>query len=79
MAYEHTYFVRPVAGVWHVTWNDSAELIHSFPSQGPAVALAELLAGHMRAQGKTATVEVSEPEARRATWGGKGLGAQAAA
>ncbi len=27
MAYEHNYFVRPVSGVWHVTWNEAAELV----------------------------------------------------
>ena len=24
---ENHYYVRPVSGVWHVTWNDSAEMI----------------------------------------------------
>ncbi|MGR4865237.1 hypothetical protein [Caulobacter sp. LARHSG274] len=69
MAYEHNYFVRPVSGVWHVTWNDAPELIGSYPCQPEAVAVAEILAKHMRTQGKTAKVHVSEPEARRATWG----------
>ena len=78
MATEHTYFVRPVAGVWHVTWNESGELIGSYPCEPEAAAVAELLANHMRAQGKTAKVAVSAPEARRATWGPSLVGAQAA-
>ena len=80
MANEHTYFVRPVSGVWHVTWNDAPDLIGSYPCQPEAVGVAEMLARHMRTQGKTAKVSVSEPEARRATWGRTILGdAQAAA
>ena len=79
MADEHTYFVRPVSGVWHVTWNDAPDLIGSYPAQPEAVGVAEMLARHMRTQGKTARVSVSEPEVRRASWGRAGLGAQAAA
>jgi hypothetical protein len=79
MAYEHNYFVRPVSGVWHVTWNDAVDLIGSYPCQPEAVGVAEMLARHMRAQGKTARVQVSEPEARRANWGRTNMGAQAAA
>ena len=79
MANEHTYFVRPVSGVWHVTWNDSLDLIGSYPCQPEAVGVAEMLARHMRTQGKTARVSVSEPEARRTSWGRTNLGAQAAA
>lgn len=79
MADEHTYFVRPVSGVWHVTWNDAPDLIGSYPAQPEAVALAELLAKHMRNQGKVARVHVAEPEVRRASWGRSSLGAQAAA
>lgn len=69
MANEHSYFVRPVSGVWHVTWNDAPDLIGSYSCQAEAQAIAEMLARHMRVQGKTAKVEVFEPEARRATWG----------
>jgi hypothetical protein len=69
MATEHNYFVRPVSGVWHVTWNESSELIGSYPCQPEATGVAELLAKHMRSQGKTAKVHVSEPEARRVSWG----------
>ena len=79
MANEHTYFVRPVSGVWHVTWNDAPDLIGSYPCQPEAVGVAEMLARHMRAQGKTAKVHIAEPEARRASWGRTTLGAQAAA
>lgn len=80
MADEHTYFVRPVSGVWHVTWNDAPDLIGSYPCQPEAVGVAEMLARHMRTQGKTARVSVSEPEARRTSWGRTNLGgAQAAA
>jgi hypothetical protein len=79
MADEHTYFVRPVSGVWHVPWNDAPDLIGSYPAQPEAVGVAEMLAKHMRTQGKTARVSVSEPEARRASWGRTTLGAQAAA
>ena len=79
MADENNYFVRPVSGVWHVTWNDAPELIGSYPCQPEAVGVAELLARHMRTQGKTAKVHVSEPEARRASWGRTTLAAQAAA
>ncbi|MBC7669411.1 hypothetical protein [Caulobacter sp. DWR2-3-1b2] len=69
MADDNNYFVRPVSGVWHVTWNDAPDLIGSYPCQPEAVGVAELLAKHMRAQGKTAKVHVAEPEVRRATWG----------
>uniref|UniRef100_B0SW19 DUF2188 domain-containing protein n=1 Tax=Caulobacter sp. (strain K31) TaxID=366602 RepID=B0SW19_CAUSK len=79
MADDHTYFVRPVSGVWHVTWNDAPELIGSYPCQPEAVGVAEMLAKHMRAQGKVARVDVAEPEVRRASWGRSALGAQAAA
>lgn len=79
MADEHTYFVRPVSGVWHVTWNDAPDLIGSYPAQPEAIGVAEMLARHMRTQGKTARVSVSEPEVRRASWGRASLGAQAAA
>lgn len=79
MADEHTYFVRPVSGVWHVTWNDTLDLIGSYPGQPEAVGVAEMLARHMRTQGKKARVQVSEPEARRSSWGRVTLGAQAAA
>jgi hypothetical protein len=79
MANEHNYFVRPVSGVWHVTWNESSELIGSYPCQPEAMGVAELLAKHMRSQGKTAKVHVSEPEVRRVTWGRSLVGAQAAA
>ena len=79
MANEHTYFVRPVSGVWHVTWNDAPDLIGSYPCQPEAVGVAEMLARHMRTQGKTAKVAVSEPEVRRASWGRSSLGEQAAA
>ena len=44
MAAEHTYFVRPVSGVWHVTWNDAPDLIGSYPCQPEAVGVAEMLA-----------------------------------
>ena len=80
MADEHTYCVRPVSGVWHVTRNESLDLSGSYPCQPEAVGVAEMLARHMRAQGKTARVSVSEPEARRTNWGRTNLGgAQAAA
>jgi hypothetical protein len=79
MANEHTYFVRPVSGVWHVTWNDSSDLIGSYPCQPEAVGVAELLAKHMRTQGKTAKVDVSEPEVRRVTWGRSLVATQVAA
>jgi hypothetical protein len=69
MATEHKYFVRPVSGVWHVTWNDAPDLIGSYSCQAEAQAIAEMIARHMRVQGKTAKVEVFEPEVRRATWG----------
>ncbi len=65
---ENHYYVRPVAGVWHVTWNDSAELIGCFPSQHEAEGLAQLLARHMRAQGRKGEVHVDEPEARVPAW-----------
>lgn len=78
MADSNHYYVRPVAGVWHVTWNDSQELIGSYPCQPEAVALAQLLARHMKSQGRQAEVHVAEPEVRRPTWGGKGLAAAAA-
>ncbi len=79
MSNEHNYFVRPVSGVWHVTWNESSDLIGSYPCQPEAVGVAELLAKHMRSQGKTAKVHVSEPEARRASWGRSLVAAQVAA
>ena len=66
---ENHYYVRPVAGVWHVTWNDSAELIGSYSSQAEAEALAQLLARHMRAQDRKAQVHVDEPEVRTPSWG----------
>ncbi len=69
MADSNHYYVRPVAGVWHVTWNDAPDLIGSYSCQAEAQAIAEMLARHMRVQGKTAKVEVFEPEVRRATWG----------
>lgn len=78
MADSNTYYVRPVAGVWHVTWNESSDLISSCPSQHEAVALAQLLARHMKSQGRNAEVQVAEPEVRRPTWGRKGLAAAAA-
>ena len=65
---ENHYYVRPVAGVWHVTWNDSAELIGSYSSQHEAEALAQLLARHMRVQGRKAEVHVDGPEARTPSW-----------
>ncbi len=65
---ENHYYVRPVAGVWHETWNDSAELIGSYSSQHEAEALAQLLARHMRVQGRKAEVHVDEPEARTPSW-----------
>jgi len=68
MAQNH-YYVRPVAGVWHVTWNDSAELIGCYSSQHEAEALAHLLARHMREQGRKAEVHVFEPEVRTPSWG----------
>jgi hypothetical protein len=69
MAIENTYFVRPVSGVWHVTWNDASDLIGSWSCQAEAQAVAEMMARHMRVQGRSARVEVSEPEVRRASWG----------
>jgi hypothetical protein len=75
MADDNIYFVRPVSGVWHVTWNDTSDLIGSYPCQPEAVSIAELLARHMRTQGRTARVQVSEPEVRRATWGRASLAA----
>lgn len=66
---ENHYYVRPVAGVWHVTWNDSADLIGSYSSQHEAEALAQLLARHMLAQGRKAQVHVDEPEIRTPSWG----------
>lgn len=79
MANEHNYFVRPVSGVWHVTWNDAPDLIGSYSCQAEAQAMAELLARHMHAQGRTAKVHVFEPEARRATWGRSIVAQQTAA
>ncbi len=76
---ENTYYVRPVSGVWHVTWNDSAELIGCYSSQHEAEALAQLLARHMREQGRKATVQVFEPEARIPSWGRNRAASQAAA
>ncbi|PIB95975.1 hypothetical protein [Caulobacter sp. X] len=66
---ENHYYVRPVSGVWHVTWNDSAEMIGCYSSQHEAEALAQLLARHMREQGRKAQVHVFEPEARVPAWG----------
>jgi len=66
---ENHYYVRPVAGVWHVTWNDSAELIGSYSAQAEAEALAQLLASHMRTQGRKAEVHVDAPEIRTPSWG----------
>jgi hypothetical protein len=66
---ENHYYVRPVAGVWHVTWNDSADLIGSYPSQAEAETVAQLLARHMRAQDRKAQVHVDEPEVRIPSWG----------
>ena len=65
---ENHYYVRPVAGVWHVTCNDSAELIGSYSSQHDAEALAQLLARHKRVQGRKAEVHMDEPEARTPSW-----------
>ena len=62
MADEHTYFVRPVSGVWHVTWNDTLDLIGSYPAQPEAVGVAEMLARHMRTQGKTAGSRCPNPK-----------------
>ena len=76
---ENHYYVRPVAGVWHVTWNDSADLIGAYSSQHEAEALAQLLARHMHAQGRKANVEVFEPEVRTPAWGRNRAAAQAAA
>ncbi|USQ98514.1 hypothetical protein [Caulobacter sp. RL271] len=66
---ENHYYVRPVAGVWHVTWNDSAELIGSYSSQHEAEALGQLLARHMLAQGRKAQLHVEAPEVRTPSWG----------
>lgn len=66
---ENHYYVRPVAGVWHVTWNDSADLIGAYSSQHEAEALAQLLARHMRVQGRKAEVHTFEAEARTPSWG----------
>jgi len=79
MAIENTYFVRPVSGVWHVTWNDAPDLIGSWSGQAEAQAVAEMLARHMRVQGRSARVEVSEPEVRRASWGRSFAGQNVAA
>nr|WP_295107485.1 hypothetical protein [uncultured Caulobacter sp.] len=76
---ENHYYVRPVAGVWHVTWNDSAELIGSYSSQHEAEGLAQLLARHMMAQGRKAQVHVDEPEVRTPAWGRNRAAHQAAA
>lgn len=76
---ENHYYVRPVAGVWHVTWNDSAELIGCYPSQHEAQALAQLLARHMREQGRKGEVHVFEPEARTPAWARNRVANQAAA
>lgn len=66
---ENHYYVRPVAGVWNVSWNDSAEQIGCYSSQHEAEALAQLLARHMREQGRHAEVHVFEPEVRTPAWG----------
>lgn len=79
MASENNYFVRPVSGVWHVTWNDAPDLIGSYSCQAEAQAMAELLARHMHTQGRTAKVHVFEPEVRRATWGRSIVSQQTAA
>jgi hypothetical protein len=76
---ENHYYVRPVAGVWHVTWNDSAELIGCYSSQHEAGALAQLLARHMRDQGRKAEVHMFEPEVRTPAWGRNRAASQAAA
>ncbi|HJV42777.1 hypothetical protein [Caulobacter sp.] len=76
---ENHYYVRPVAGVWHVTWNDSAELIGCYSSQHEAEALAQLLARHMREQGRMAKVQVFEPEVRTPSWGRNRAASHAAA
>ncbi|MDR6626425.1 hypothetical protein [Caulobacter segnis] len=76
---ENHYYVRPVAGVWHVTWNDSAELIGCYSSQHEAQALAQLLARHMREQGRKGEVHVFEPEVRTPAWARNRVANQAAA
>lgn len=76
---ENHYYVRPVAGVWHVTWNDSAERIGCYSSQHEAEALAQLLARHMREQGRKAEVHVFEPEVRTPAWARNRVAHQAAA
>ena len=76
---ENHYYVRPVAGVWHVTWNDSAELIGCYSSQAEAEALAQLLARHMRDQGRQGQVHVDAPETRTPSWGRNRAARQAAA
>ncbi len=76
---DNHYYVRPVAGVWHVTWNDSAELIGCYSSQHEAQALAQLLARHMREQGRKGEVHVFEPEVRTPAWARNRVANQAAA
>jgi hypothetical protein len=76
---ENHYYVRPVAGVWHVSWNDAPELIASFSSQHEAEALAQLLARHMVAQGRKAQVHVDAPEVRTPSWGRNRAASHAAA
>lgn len=76
---ENHYYVRPVAGVWHVTWNDSADLIGSYSCQHEAEALAQLLARHMHTQGRKAEVHVDAPEVRTPSWGRNRAAHQAAA
>ncbi len=76
---ENHYYVRPVAGVWHVTWNDSVELIGAYSSQHEAEALAQLLVRHMRDQGRKGEVHVFEPEVRTPAWGRNRAASHAAA
>lgn len=76
---ENNYYVRPVSGVWHVTWNDSAERIGCYSSQHEAEALANLLARHMHEQGRKAKVHVFEPEVRTPAWMRNRVANQAAA
>jgi len=62
-----------------VTWNDSAERIGCYSSQHEAEALAQLLARHMREQGRKAEVHVFEPEVRTPAWARNRVANQAAA
>jgi hypothetical protein len=75
---ENNYYVRPIAGLWQVSWNDSAEVIASCPSQHEAKAVAEMLARHMLEQGRGALVQVFEPEVRTPSWGRNRAAAQPA-